>query len=151
MSLNRDWSTIRHFKREEFVKDPDRISWDVVLLVDEMRDVAGTQIHIDVAWDNTGHVEDSSHYTTSRDFSTAVDLYFLGWTLLDQWLFAERFPWNGIGLYPYWSKPGLHLDLRKLGRDYPHLGKRWWRDNAGIYRSFDRSMLSTILAMPAVA
>ena|SRR6266850_141312 len=148
--MNRDWSTIRHFQRGEFVKDPDKVAWDTVLLLDEMRDVIGSPIHIHIAWDDSGHSTDSSHYTDSRDFATAVDLHFEGLSLLDQWLFAERFPWNGIGLYPYWDHPGLHVDLRRLGRDHPHLGKRWWRDAAGVYQPLNRDLLNIILLLPSV-
>lgn len=144
MSL--DWSTIRHFTRAEFPKDPDRVSPDVVLLMDEMREAAGVPIIVHVAWDDSGHVGDSSHYSTTRDYAMAVDFHFVGWPLLDQWLFAERFPWNGIGLYPHWNAPGLHCDLRRLGRDHPHLGKRWWRDADGTYQPLDRALLKRLTA-----
>ena len=142
-----DWSSIRHFKPEEWKHDPERISWDVVMLMDEMRDAAGVPVTIHVAWDNNGHVNDSSHYTTQRDFACAVDFHFKGWQLLDQWLFAERFPWNGIGIYPFWTYPGLHVDLRRLGRDHPSLGKRWWRDSEGYYKPLDRELFSMLLTM----
>ncbi len=140
-----DWTQVKHFKREEWVKDPDKISPDVVMMLDSMREDAGVPFIILVAWDDDGHVNDSSHYTGTRDLAVAVDFYMKSWSLLDQWLFAERYPWNGIGLYPYWTHPGLHCDLRRLGRDHPYLGKRWWRDKDGLYKPLDREFVQLLV------
>ncbi len=52
--------------------------------------------------------------------------------LLRQWFIAERWGWGGIGLYPFWNTPGLHLDDRPLARF--ERGARWWRDSQGNYR-----------------
>lgn len=140
----RDWSVIRFFKKEEWVKDPDKILWDTVLLMDEMRGAVGHAIKINVAWDDGGHASDSSHYATEGRYASAVDFYIEGMPLLDQWLFAERFPWNGIGVYPYWRHPGLHCDLRLLGSEHPHLGKRWWQNKNGVYEPFNQTMLGLL-------
>lgn len=145
MSAERDWSLVKYFKREEWKNDPDRVAWDVVLLMDNMREAAQVPVVIHVAWDSGGHVSDSSHYTNTTDYAAGVDFHFVGWSLLDQWLFAERFPWNGIGVYPFWNSPGLHCDLRRLRRDHPNLGKRWWRDADGRYRAFDKEMITMLL------
>lgn len=142
---DRDWATIRNFKREEWIKDPDKVSWDVVMLLDQMREDSGVPIHINVAWDDTGHVNDSGHYTTSRDFCTAVDFYFVGMSLLDQWLFAERYPWYGIGVYPFWRVPGLHCDLKRIGREHATLGRRWYRNERDEYVPLDRRCVSLML------
>lgn len=136
----KQWDSLRHFKREEFVKDPDRMAWSCVYLLDDMRNEAGVPFHVNVGWDNGGHVAESSHYQ-----GYAVDGYFSDWSLLDQWLFAERFPWAGIGLYPYWHNPGLHLDTRLYGKDHPNLGKRWWRDSAGVYQPINRDLLKILM------
>lgn len=134
-----DWSKVKHFEREEFVKNPDRVDEELVLLLDEMREFAGKPFKVHVAWDDSGHVNDSAHYS-----GHAVDGHFEGLALLDQWLLAERFPWTGIGIYPFWSNPGLHLELI-AGR---HAGTRWWRDSEGDYRSLDRRLLSILLTLP---
>lgn len=150
----RDWSTIRHFVRSEWKNDPDLVDWDVVMLLDEQRNAAGrTHPHIiHVAWDATGHEPNSSHYTsTSQPFATGVDYHMKGWSLLRQWLHAERFPWAGIGVYPYWRQPGLHCDLRTLSREHPNLGKRWWRDRPtlafphGEYKPFNEELMELLL------
>lgn len=141
-----DWSPIKYFKREEWVKDPDRVHPELVFMLDEIRGDVEHPIQIHVAWDASGHVEQSAHYTTITDFCTAVDFHIEGLSLLDQWLFIEKYPLNGIGLYPYWKNPGLHIDLRKFGKEHSHCGKRWWRDKNGIYQPFDRSMIKVLMS-----
>ena len=138
------WSSIRHFQPAEWPRDPDRVNPAVVMLADLMREDSGWPIVVHVAWDDTGHVSGSSHYTAFTDFCSAFDFHFVGPPLLEQWLFAERYPWRGIGLYPHWQTPGLHCDLRTLGRDHPEMGHRWYRDPAGAYKPIDRAFLRTL-------
>ena len=158
----RDWATVRHFTPAEWLYDPDRVEWDVVLLLDEQRDahaltLPGVRYVVHCAWEAGGHdAADSSHYGA---LATAVDYHAevagVPVPLLDLWLHAERFPWSGVGLYPHWYSPGLHCDLRRLGRDHPSLGKRWWRDvptpeGKPNYKSLDRELLRLLLAREEV-
>lgn len=144
-TLATEWSKVRHFKRMEWQKNPEKVLPDVVYLMDEMRAAAGVPIVIHVAWDTAGHEPDSTHYTTFREYALGVDYHFAGWSLLDQWLFAERFPWLGIGVYPYWNHPGLHSDLNRRRPEHPNLGRRWWRNMQGEYRALDKELLRTLL------
>ena len=141
-----DWATIRHFEAAEFQKDSAKVHPDVVELLDEYRDTLGRPVVILVAWDEaTGHVEDSAHPK-----GLAVDFYVPGVALVEQYLWAERFRWHGIGCYPWWRKqvapgvyeriPGLHCDLSPRP-EHPELGRRWYRDAAGVYRALDRAFL----------
>jgi hypothetical protein len=41
-----------------------------------------------------------------------------------QYKFAKQFPWGGIGVYPFWNSPGIHVDTRQ-GIDHVCT---WWRD-----------------------
>lgn len=136
-----DWARVEFFDRAEWKADPDRVQSEVVYMMDEMRKASGRPITIHEAWGPDGHVEGSAHYQ-----GWAVDFHFVGWSLLDQWLFAERFPWEGIGLYPHWNRPGLHVDLRREAKEHRHLGRRWWRDAKGVYRAVDRSLLKLLLS-----
>jgi hypothetical protein len=54
--------------------------------------------------------------------------------LIHQYMIASRHGWGGIGLYPYWDRPGLHLDTR-IHLPYERHA-RWWRDEQGRYRDF---------------
>ena len=142
-----DWGAIRHFRTGEFQKDPDKVHPDLVGLLDVYRETLGRQVGILVAWDppGTGHVEDSAHPK-----GLAVDFYVPGFPLVEAWLWAERFRWNGIGLYPWWRKtiapgvqeriPGLHCDLSPRP-EHPELGRRWYRDAGGAYHGLDRAFL----------
>lgn len=44
----------------------------------------------------------------------------------EQFRFAQGFPWGGIGVYPEWNTPGLHVDTRQ---GWDHIAY-WWRDAA---------------------
>ena len=150
------WDKIRHLPREEWKDDPDKVLPDLVYLLEEVRVDSDVPVVIHVAYEKGGHVQDSSHYAVATEFASGVDFHMVGLSLLDQWLFVERYPFNGIGIYPFWNQPGLHADLRRLGRDHPHLGKRWWRDDRlpppkpgepdRRYKPIDRELLRLLLA-----
>jgi len=53
------WHNIRHFRREEWVHDPDLVEPDVVYLLDEQRAahgeaLPGVRYVVHVAWDRPG-------------------------------------------------------------------------------------------------
>ena len=136
-----EWSRVRHFDPSEWQKDPARVDPALVYLVDDLREYVGRPIVIHVAWDDARHAEDSAHYDRP---CTAVDLHIKGLNLCDQWLAAERFPFSGIGLYPSWAAPGLHVDIRP-NPEHPTVGRRWWRDQVGSYHALNRAFLKTIV------
>lgn len=70
----------------------------------------------------------------------AVDGHFVGVPLIDQFLAAEKsLLFGGIGVYPYWNNPGLHLDVRKVTKERG--GARWGRNAAGVYVALDAKFL----------
>lgn len=119
MGLNTDWSKIKHFKKEEWRKDPDKVNPALVIFMDELRERLGNPIHIHVAYDDDGHVKGSKHYIKKGfDYSDAVDFSVSNVepvevynTLVD--LLSERgiLQRAGIGFYPFWRNIGFHLDL----------------------------------------
>ncbi len=62
----------------------------------------------------------------------AVDGYFAGLPLSLQFAYACRWPFRGIGLYPYTygTPPVLHLDVQDRGRPRTAL---WIRNRVGKY------------------
>lgn len=150
---------VRNFERKEWRNDPDLVEPDLVYMVDELssfmkRNYNHPPCIIRVAYDTYGHSNDSQHYVTPAEpLARAVDLYFKEIPLLYQFLAAERFPFTGIGCYPYWQIttrirpetkvpeersipiPGLHLDVRRLPNN---CGARWWRDDKGEYKQIDK-------------
>lgn len=121
-----------NFEKKEWIKDPNMVSPELALMVDELTSFVKSQMPnvfciIHVAYEKEDHVENSKHYT-----GKAVDLSFHGMPLLMQYMAASMYPFTGIGVYPFWRNQGLHLEL-----DPEHTGrsKRWWRDGNGIYKS----------------
>ena len=117
-----DWKRVRHFSPNENWGDPNKIVPELVYRLDAFREYLGKKIHINCGWDTKGHTPHSQHY-----IGRAVDISFFSHTvdLFSLYLAAERFGFNGIGLYPDWSYPGLHLDVRILNPNAPK--RRWMR------------------------
>lgn len=81
----------------------------------------------------------TGHTGKTHGLGVAIDVHFEKdgkvVPLFDQFISAIRFDWNGLGLYPFWNSPGLHLDMRKEGQfDEAAL---WWRDENGEYRAIN--------------
>ena len=54
--------------------------------------------------------------------------------VMEQLVFALRFNWGGVGFYPFWHAPGIHVDTRT---DDNNLREIWWRDESGNYHPGD--------------
>lgn len=107
-----DWSTVKHFKPEEWGKDPENVHPLLVHILDEVREESGVPISIHVAWDDSGHSTKSYHY---RSPSLAVDFSFKDGTIpydeqLQLLLLYKEI--GAIGFYPEWRRKGFHIDLR---------------------------------------
>lgn len=139
-----NWKRIRNYERKEWVTDPDKVDDKLVLLVDSLTSVMKEQFGantfgiIHVAYEVGGHAVGSQHYQ-----GKAVDLHFVNVPLLEQFLWATRFPFNGVGVYPYWRRPGLHLDIR----DSSTFVARWWKDQEGEYQPCDRNLIGLLVEM----
>lgn len=127
-----DWEGVRHFTPEEWTTNPGMVSKELVMMVDQLREDCGHPIIIHVAWEPTGHEENSEHY-----LGLAVDLHIVDMPLFEQWVWAEQYAFRGIGLYPYWNNPGLHVDIRRTPRAR---GYRWWRDQDGVYKAVNKQL-----------
>lgn len=141
MSARVDWSRVRHFAKREWRTDPNKVDPQLVYLVEQFRVYVNRPVRIHVAYETKGHTEGSDHYT-----GKAVDLHVEGLDLLNQWIAAERFPFMGIGLYPFWKDQGLHLDVGKPVKSFLlDGGRRWWRDKNGVYQPLDRRFIASLL------
>jgi uncharacterized protein YcbK (DUF882 family) len=135
-----DWSKVRHFAPSEF-NFPDMLDSRTIAMLDAMRHEEGKTrdiiITINSDFDYSGHSSNSMHYQGKafdlviKDRRTQHHL-----PILDQFLIAVRYFWTGIGFYPYWNTPGLHVDTRPMILT----GRRalWWRDNDGSYKSVEQ-------------
>ena len=95
----------------EIFKDPFIISTDLMMMTDDMvtyaKGIYRNAICVVHDINGGGHSENSLHYQ-----GKAIDLHMEGMTLGEQARIAMRYFFGGMGLYPDWKHPGLHLDLR---------------------------------------
>lgn len=121
-----DWDAIKHFSQSEKWGDWSKMDREIFFKLDAMREYCGRSIIIHCGYEAGGHTADSQHYK-----GRAVDIHIDGLDEIEQYLIAERFSWRGIGLYPDWNSPGLHLDTReddparwgRIGLEYVALNK----------------------------
>jgi hypothetical protein len=89
-------------------------------------------IHSNGGYAFTVHSENSLHYDgLSADFhiADAVGPH----QVIEQTLLAYKWTFLSIGIYPYWNRPGLHLDDRSV------IGKEkivWFRNKVGKYHYY---------------
>ena len=121
--MTTDWSKVRFFKPSEF-SHPDNLDPLLVYSLDALRQAAGRSIKINSDY----RPGDPGQHGLGR----AVDIIISGLHVVDQFLLAEKTRlFSGIGIYPHWNRPGIHVDIRTLTPHEP--GARWARDAAGIY------------------
>lgn len=113
---------LKYFKESEF-HEPEKINHDLLYKLDAYRDYIGVSIIITSSTDGI-HTPNSQHY-----LGNAVDIVIPDrkGSLIAQYLIAERFNFNGIGIYPDWCYNGdviggFHLDVRPLANNQ---GARW--------------------------
>ncbi|MBU1108621.1 MAG: hypothetical protein KKB51_18235 [Candidatus Riflebacteria bacterium] len=130
-----DWSKVDHFSKEEAWGDPDKINPLLVYSMDVLRKLVGRKIIINNAY------RPGDPGTHGR--GDAVDFVIVGLSVVDQFLAAEKTRlFTGLGVYPYWNRPGLHADVRTL-KPNEH-GHRWGRNAAGVYVALDWQFIRNI-------
>jgi len=104
------WQDIQYFKASDPWGDTSKVKPDLIYLIDEFRHFVGKPFILHNAYEMSGHSKGSQHY-----LGNALDGHFVGMHWLDQYLMALKFgKFNGIGVYPEWNNPGLHLDIRDI-------------------------------------
>lgn len=118
-----DWSKVRHFKPSEF-SHPDQLEPLLIYSIDALREAAGRPIRINCDY----RPGDPGQHGLGK----AADVVISGLHVVDQFLLAEKTRlFAGIGIYPYWNRPGIHVDIRSLKPHEP--AARWARNAAGVY------------------
>jgi uncharacterized protein YcbK (DUF882 family) len=126
--------TTEWFKQTDFFQNYSSENWGdyrfikipLVFWLDEMRALAGKPIHINCAYGSKGHNPKGYH-----PLGMAADIHIKGMSVVDQLLLALKFPFNGVGVYPFWRNKGLHLDVRPFDK-YKRV---WYRDAGGRYHN----------------
>ena len=128
------WGTIEHFTPGEKWGNPEKMETRVVYELDALRRYVDRPIHIHCGFEE--RTTGGYHY-----YGMAVDFHIEGMHMVDQFLAASRFDgFNGLGLYPYWNKPGLHVDCRSKQQRY-FADARWLSPSKGAYVPLDRETL----------
>lgn len=120
-----EWRHIKYFTPEENWGKPEKMDDLLLKNLDLLRDFVGFPFKVHCGYATTGHSKNSYHYK-----GLAVDGHFEKLSLVEQFLFAIQFSFNGIGIYPYWENPGLHLDLRPGPQR-----KLWMQTREGYYKN----------------
>jgi hypothetical protein len=120
------WELVEHFSPGENWGVPDEIVVKLVFLLDALRAYIDRPIHLNNAFELSGHLEGSQHYLgRAADISArGMGCWDLGWA-------AMQLPFTGLVIYPHWITPGIHVDVRELGYGKPR--KLMWRDNKRQY------------------
>lgn len=123
-----DWKRVKFFSPKENWGNWRKVHRDLILAIDSFRAFVGRKVVIHCAFELQGHTDGSFHGK-----GLAADLHVEDMHVLDMFFAATRFDeFGGIGVYPFWNNPGLHVDIR------PHSSKfepdsRWMRTKAGVY------------------
>ena len=129
-----DWSKVKHFNKNENWGDWKKVDPWLIYCLDALREIANRPIIIHCAYAENGHSDNSQHYK-----GKAADIHIKGLNVVDQYLIAEKSNlFNGIGVYPFWNNPGLHIDIRNVPA-------RWGRNAANIYMPLDSKFLLSAL------
>jgi hypothetical protein len=130
-----DFDSILHFEPEE-IPGWENMEAETVKRLDAMRHLDGEALGFYFLVTSAYREAGTGYHTRGR----AIDGVMVDkatrepFPLLHQYVIASRHGWGGIGLYPFWNKPGLHLDTR-IHLPYERHA-RWWRDERGKYRDF---------------
>lgn len=120
----KNFEGVKHFLPSEFA-EPEKMDRGLLLELDRFRAYLDLKVIVTYSTDGS-HSKNSQHY-----LGKAVDCIVPDYkgSLFGLYLIAERFDFNGIGIYPKWHykrKPifGLHLDKRELKAPY-YQRARW--------------------------
>ena len=141
-----DWERIRHFEPSEYTH-PDRMDSMAVQMMDAMRHEEdlyrrkagknGIIITLDETYalrpknPKSQHPKGKAQDAVIRDAVTREPL-----DVFEQFLIASRYFWTGIGFYPFWNNPGIHVDTRTLS--IYQRRATWWRDKDGKYLNVEQ-------------
>lgn len=130
------WEDIDDFAPVEF--GAVGMSKILVFTLQDMRDYTGRRINIHK---NGGYRSGNKGY---HPLKMAADIDIEGLHVIDQYLIAERFDaFNGIGVYPLWNSPGLHVDVRPKSKTA--FDSRWGCFESGNYVKLDYEFFKRII------
>jgi len=129
------WNGIKDFTPEEFgTVDMNGI---LIYTLQKMRTYINRRIFVHCGFE----FRDTGGY---HPLKMAADIHIEDLHVVDQYLIAEKFDaFNGIGVYPFWGSPGLHLDTRPNPKT--NIDSRWGCLEQGKYVKLDHEFFKRIL------
>ena len=100
-----DWRQVNYFDTNEAWGDHLKMDRRLIFELDDLRPYTKRPIIIHCGYELRKR-------GGQHPIGTAVDLHIENMSLFDQFIAALRFGFVGIGVYPLWKHPGLHLDMR---------------------------------------
>ena len=129
-----DWSGVANFTSKEF--GTIYMAKDLISALQEVRNYTGRRINI-----HSGFRPGDKGY---HPLGMAADLDIEKMHVIDQYLVTERFnTFGGIGVYPNWSNPGLHLDVRPKKKSVSN--SRWGSFKHGEYVKLNYGFFKQII------
>lgn len=134
------FASLKRFKRQEF-DHPEMMDTRVLTMLDAMvieetRLKPGLKfiVHSDY------RPGDPKEHGRGRAVDGHFEMHGFVLPVIEQFIMAARYQWSGIGLYPYWNYPGIHVDLMPLTL----LARRrlWWKDDNGAYRRIEDYLIA---------
>jgi len=115
------WKEMSFFNKEENWGSPESMDYRLLWLLDNIRKEIGKAFIVHCGFETSGHSQKSFHKE-----GMAVDLHVRGIGLYTAWELLDKMWWiGGVGIYPYWNKPGFHLDIGPR--------RRWCKNKDGNY------------------
>ncbi len=130
------WPQLLYFNSGENWGNFERMDVRLLWGLDRVRHDLARRINVNCGYEIEGHVKKSFHKLgmavdfVVEDSDEAYDMYNLYTTILSMWH-------GGVGIYPFWNTPGLHLDI---GPD-----RTWVRDKEGVYSSDSNKIRDVIM------
>ena len=151
-----DLREIKFFSEREIAEACENRAWEnvrskLMFSLENLREINGGPVYLNYLWATSGHSRNSRHYT-----GEAADVVLARWRrrkdlpldfpkrwiiksssqrvlivrpLFEQWVLALKIPaFNGIGAYPHWKRPGVHVDIQPT-----NLKSTWWRNSKKAY------------------
>jgi len=132
---NEKWSEIKYFTKEENWGNAEKIDTELIFALDALREFVGHPIRIHCGYEERGG-------TSLHNFGKAVDCSCAAINVVDFFLAASRFSFfSGIGIYPFWNSPGLHLDVRKDNK----FRSLWASTVKNKYQNLTSELLKSVL------
>lgn len=104
-----DIEAITPFRRRENWGIPNKLAKELIRGIVQLRAHANAPVNIHCAYAQAGHSPNSMHYQ-----GLAADLDIKGLSVVEMVGLASEIGFSGIGAYPYWNTPGIHIDCRDI-------------------------------------